>query len=147
MARSSRKALAGALQRDLPSMMLQGFLAAEPKRPVPISLERRRAVRFAMEAIREADEPVCSVRDLCRLTDVGERTLRYAFAESFGVSPKTYLQSQRLNAIRRELRRGVLGAVIADVANQQGFWHMGQFAADYRKMFGELPSATLRRGR
>jgi hypothetical protein len=26
-----------------------------------------------------------------------------------------------------------------------GFWHMGQFAADYRAIYGELPSKTLRR--
>ncbi|MCK5375915.1 MAG: helix-turn-helix domain-containing protein, partial [Acidobacteria bacterium] len=32
---------------------------------------------------------------------------------------------------------------VTDVANNWGFWHMGQFAADYRKMFGELPSQTL----
>jgi AraC family ethanolamine operon transcriptional activator len=32
---------------------------------------------------------------------------------------------------------------IADVANRWGFWHMGQFAADYRRQFGELPSETV----
>jgi len=30
------------------------------------------------------------------------------------------------------------------VANAWGFWHMGQFARDYRRLFGELPSDTLR---
>ena len=34
---------------------------------------------------------------------------------------------------------------IADVANEWGFWHMGQLAADYRRHFGENPSETLRR--
>ena len=33
---------------------------------------------------------------------------------------------------------------IADAANRWGFWHMGQFTADYRELFGELPSKTLR---
>ncbi|RKX41165.1 MAG: hypothetical protein DRP64_11685 [Verrucomicrobia bacterium] len=32
---------------------------------------------------------------------------------------------------------------LLDAANARGFWHMGQFAADYRKLFGENPSATL----
>ena len=73
--------------------------------------------------------------------------MRYAFAEAFGVSPKSYLQSWWLNAVRRELLHGRAGTVIADIANHQGFWHMGQFAADYRRMFGELPLATLKRER
>jgi len=37
--------------------------------------------------------------------------------------------------------------LVADVANRHGFWHMGQFAKDYRKTFGELPSETLKRSR
>ena len=36
---------------------------------------------------------------------------------------------------------------VADVANEWGFWHMGGFAADYRKLFGELPSTTLNRAK
>jgi transcriptional regulator GlxA family with amidase domain len=34
---------------------------------------------------------------------------------------------------------------IADAANAWGFWHMGQFAKDYRTLFGELPSQTRAR--
>ena len=34
----------------------------------------------------------------------------------------------------------------ADSANNWGFWHMGQFAKDYRRLFGELPSKTLHGG-
>ena len=32
---------------------------------------------------------------------------------------------------------------IQDIASHWGFWHLGQFAQDYRHLFGELPSDTL----
>ena len=35
---------------------------------------------------------------------------------------------------------------VADVAASWGFWHLSHFAADYKAMFGELPSETLRAG-
>ena len=76
---------------------------------------------------------------------VSERTLRYAFREQLGVSPKQYLQLVRLGGVRRNLQLAAAGVKIVDVANRWGFWHMGQFAADYRRQFGELPSETLRR--
>jgi len=49
----------------------------------------------------------------------------------------------RLSGVRRDLRRAEAGVKIADVANRWGFWHLGQFAADYRRQFCELPSETL----
>lgn len=69
--------------------------------------------------------------------------MRYAFRELFGVSPKRYLQAVRLNGVRRDLLAATPEAKIADVANRWGFWHLGQFAADYRRQFDELPSETL----
>ena len=50
---------------------------------------------------------------------------------------------------RRALRQAdpTMKGIVADTANARGFWHMGQFAADYRRMFGKLPSETLARGR
>ena len=75
-----------------------------------------------------------------------ERTLNYAFMERFGLSPALYMKVQRLNGVRRDLRGHQEPSMnVADVANKWGFWHLGQFARDYRNLFCELPSATYKR--
>ena len=92
-----------------------------------------------------AEEPI-NLRDLCLITGASKRTLRYGFLERYGVSPKAYFKVFRLNGVRRELRRAdPASAKVIDTANYWGFWHMGKFAADYRRLFGELPSETMGR--
>lgn len=86
-----------------------------------------------------------TVHDLCAGLHVSERTLRYGFQEYFGMGPIAYLKIQRLHRVRRQLQGSTVGqTTVTDVAIQWGFWHMGQFAKDYKQMFGESPSATLR---
>ena len=36
-------------------------------------------------------------------------------------------------------------ATVTAIANDQGFGELGRFAVNYRRLFGEPPSATLRR--
>ncbi len=85
-----------------------------------------------------------SIETLCEAVGVSHRTLLYAFREHYGLAPKRFLVIYRLNGVRRDFYRlGGQGVKIIDVASHWGFWHMGQFAADYRRLFGELPSATL----
>lgn len=112
----------------------------------PTVRRRSEALDRALEAIESVEGEPISLSELCRHASVSERTLQYAFRERLSVSPKQYIQSFRLNRVRRELRSTMAGDIlIADVANQFGFWHLGQFAADYRQFFGELPSETPRR--
>ena len=107
---------------------------------------RLQAVRSSNFYLAERIHEPISVKDLSRAAGVSVRTLQYAFREYMGVSPKAYIQSMRLNAVRKVLRSSRPGTnCVADVANQLGFWHMGQFAADYRRLFGENPSETLDR--
>ncbi|MBL8451298.1 MAG: helix-turn-helix domain-containing protein, partial [Zoogloea sp.] len=63
------------------------------------------------------------------------------------LNPVSFLRAMRLNGVRRALRKadGVHESV-ADVAARWGFWHLSHFAADYKAMFGELHSETLRNG-
>ena len=104
------------------------------------------AICGAESLIARYEREPLSLADLCEATRVSERTLRNAFQRYFGLSPKAYLIARRLNGVRRDLKRAaVTGASINEVAASWGFWHMGQFAADYRCHFGELPSETLRR--
>jgi AraC family ethanolamine operon transcriptional activator len=101
---------------------------------------------WALAAINDQPEEILTVGDLCRIARASERTLRYAFTERFGLAPAHYMKARRLNGARHNLSRGhEISVKIADVANKWGFWHLGQFAKDYRSWFGELPSETHER--
>ncbi len=87
-------------------------------------------------------EPLTAT-DLCRELDVSERSLRYAFREVRGVSPMAAYKARRLNEVRRELKVATGWGAVARIAHRWGFWHPGEFAADYRRLFGERPSQTM----
>jgi AraC family ethanolamine operon transcriptional activator len=86
---------------------------------------------------------VPTVPELCQAAGVSLRTLEYAFRERLGMTPVHYHKVYRLNQVRQMLKRRQTRTVV-DAANAWGFWHMGKFAGDYRKVFGVTPSADLR---
>jgi AraC family ethanolamine operon transcriptional activator len=104
---------------------------------------RAGALKRALRFIDDPDQPSLSVAEICKIVGASLATLERAFTEEFGVSPKAYIQSKRLDSARKQLIKSESGTLIADVANRWGFWHMGRFASDYRRQFGELPSQTL----
>lgn len=133
------------LECTLPGRLMETITASKETAKRPELRTRQLARKKAVDLINASPEIVISVNDLCRITGVSERTLQYAFKEHFGISPKRYLMNVRLNAVRRALRRAVAAEVtITDIAQRFGFWHMSQFAADYRKLFGESPSQTIK---
>jgi len=113
----------------------------EPREYKPF---RTAALKRALVLIDDPQQELISVAVLCKKAGASWATLERAFAEEFGTSPKSYITSRRLSAVRTRLLRAGSSAVVTDIANDCGFWHMGRFAADYRKQFGELPSQTLR---
>lgn len=91
------------------------------------------------------DQPL-TLKDLCKALDINSRSIFYGFQEIFGLSPMAYLKIQRLHSVRRTLKAAdpTMNSIMA-IANQFGFWSAGHFARDYKKMFGELPSETIKR--
>ncbi len=140
------KAMLDEMSFSLSQQLISTLVFSRPEHNKPSHRKRDRALRRAKAYLSEHVQEPVTVSDLCRVTEVSERTLRYAFLEQFGTSPKSYLLAMRLNGVRRHLSHADPSSTkVVDVANHWGFWHMGQFAADYRRLFGELPSETLRR--
>lgn len=102
-------------------------------------------VRRAEELMRSRLHEPLGIVDLCGRLGVSARTLRRAFLERFGLGPMTYYRRIRLNATRTALKGGSPHGV-AEVARRFGFHHLGNFAADYRRLFSERPSETRASG-
>lgn len=135
-----------AFEHELPARLLEAVELSATKPLRPALRPRHKALRHALDYINTSPDKVCSVSDLCRITGVSQRTLEYAFSERYGISPKRYLRESRLNAVHKILTKASPGETkVTDVANLYGFWHMGQFAADYKRLFGRLPSEVLKK--
>jgi AraC-like DNA-binding protein len=101
--------------------------------------------RFS-RVVEEGLDRALYLPELCAALGVSDRTLRTCCHEHLGMGPKRYLLLRRLHLAHRALREAVWGATtVTEVATRFGFWELGRFAGAYRALFGEAPSATLRR--
>ncbi|MBN9563860.1 MAG: helix-turn-helix domain-containing protein [Alphaproteobacteria bacterium] len=85
------------------------------------------------------------IPEICEAIGVSDRTLRACCQDYFGMGPNRYLLLRRMHlAHQRLLAVGPGEATVTEIAMQYGFWELGRFAVEYRRIFGERPSATLR---
>jgi AraC family ethanolamine operon transcriptional activator len=118
--------------------------AAGLPRNRPSLRKRDLAVDRVVDYVRNSSAPPYGLAELCRIAGVSERTLQYAFKERYGIAPNVYVKRCNLNSVRRFLLQAdPEEANVIDIAKGLGFFHQGQFADDYRKLFSELPSTTL----
>ena len=134
------------IHHDLLILALLELLAKEkPNNRVAPSYTHRKAVveRIKDYVASAGDVPVTMAR-LCEIGCTSRRTLQYSFETILGISPMQFLRISRLNRVKRMLSNGPTTSV-SDAAAFNGFYHHSQFSADYKQLFGELPSETLAR--
>jgi AraC-like DNA-binding protein len=100
---------------------------------------RLRIVKSALEYLEKKHFDIEGLGELVDKTGYSERSLQYAFKAIYGVSPMNYIKRSKLNQICKQLLENPEYS-ITDMANLNGFWHMGQFARDFRSVYGRLPS-------
>ena len=62
------------------------------------------------------------------------------------MGPVRYLWLRRMQLARRALLlAGDGSATVTSIAMAHGFWELGRFSVAYRNLFGETPTAALRR--
>jgi len=115
-----------------------------PARPPPAL--RGKGLDRALAYLRQADPSNLTLAELSQAAGVSQRTLEYAFADTFGLTPRNFIKLQRMHAARRDLIfTSPESAKVTQVAYDHGFYHPARFAKYYRQLFGEQPSVTLKR--
>lgn len=103
-------------------------------------------MRRFRRVVEENPEQPLYIPEICKEIRVPSRTLRIVCQEHLGMGPKRYLLLRRMHLARRALRDATPEATtVTDIATRFGFWQLGRFSVEYHALFGESPSATLRR--
>ncbi|NEO57820.1 MAG: helix-turn-helix transcriptional regulator [Okeania sp. SIO3B5] len=91
-------------------------------------------------------EKPLTLKQLAENLGSSSSALLYGFQDLFGISPMRYLKVRRLNAVRQRLKASEPeNCTIFFLASEFGFYSPSHFSRDYKAMFGELPSETLRK--
>ena len=108
------------------------------------AIDGRRIVHACIDHAH-ATQRIPSIGEQCLTAHVSERRLREAFVDEFSQAPSRFFRDWALQQARLRLLRGEPSRVtVTGIGNDLGFFHLGRFAGNYRALFGETPSATLR---
>ncbi|QSR34326.1 AraC family transcriptional regulator [Marinobacterium iners] len=84
------------------------------------------------------------VHAMAKASNVSIRTVYNQFSKYFGLTPKRYIRKAKMKNLREELVRNTKLRNVTQAALDYGFTHLGRFSSEYREMFGELPSETIK---
>ena len=107
--------------------------------PAIVPLKLRTAEQYAKAHAASAP----TVEQLAQEVGISARNLHDLFIRFRGMAPSDFIREERLRGIRGALLRARPGATVSGIAAGWGYQNFGNFAALYRKRFGELPSETL----
>ena len=107
---------------------------------------RARVMRRLEEVLTSTPDRPLYMPQLCTTVGASYTMLRDCCQDYLGMSPKRYLWLRRMQLVRRALRiADAEKTTVTEIATDYGFWELGRFAVAYRSLFGEAPSAALRR--
>ena len=107
---------------------------------------RARVMRRLEEVLTSTPDRPLYMPQLCATVGASYTMLRDCCQDYLGMSPKRYLWLRRMHLVRRALRiADAEKTTVTEIATDYGFWELGRFAVAYRSLFGEAPSAALRR--
>lgn len=139
-------AAAHGLDQQLIQLLVE-CLSARPANAVGRTMCPGREVMVRLERlIQNRSQGGLDMRQIRSELGVPDRFLRSCCNAHVGMSPMSYVRLHQLQLANRTLRRLASQSLdIAEVAARFGFRSPGRFAKSYRELYGELPSATLRR--
>ena len=138
--------VARAIEEALLDAMILCVTEGQSDRVRNVHRHRARVMRRLEEVLTSTPDRPLYMPQLCATVGASYTTLRDCCQEYLGISPKRYLWLRRMHLVHRALRSAdAEKTTVTEIATDYGFWELGRFAVAYRSLFGEAPSAALRR--
>src|SRR5262249_14704185 len=107
---------------------------------------RERLIARTLQLVEAHRDQPLLLTQLCSELAVSERTLRNVFQEYFGVGPIRFLKLRQLREINAALSQADPSReTVTHLAGGFGVWDFSLFARNYKRLYGESPSETLRK--
>jgi AraC family ethanolamine operon transcriptional activator len=107
------------------------------------ALNAYRLARKGRDYLAANIDTATRISDMCSEVGTTYRAVERAFMTTYGVSPKRYLLLRRLAKLRETLQDARdEDRSLSDAYLSCGLVHFGRAAAEYRAIYGELPSVT-----
>ncbi len=137
---------AHSLEQEL-ILAIVGCTATEAVAEDGFWLHRHREIMRRFLSLIEANQSnPLYIPGICAALGISSSTLLRCCREQLGVGPQRYLWQRRMNMARHALAKSdVVHTSVTEIATNYDFWELGRFSVAYHAMFGETPSATLRR--
>jgi AraC-like DNA-binding protein len=138
--------VAKTLEQRITHALVKALVVGTPSERRWLPGQHARIVNRFLEFLEaRPDEPVY-LAEICTAIGASERTLRTCCQEVLGAGPLRYLWMRRMHLARRALMHADASmTTVTEIATAHGFWELGRFSVEYRTLFGESPSQSLRR--
>jgi AraC family ethanolamine operon transcriptional activator len=127
------------LRDELLVRLVAALSCPDGSRPLCMGRAAQLERRARALVMKRLDDPP-TVGTLCEALGVSRRTLQSCFQSTWGMGPLVWLNTMRLNAVRRRLKSA---PSVTEAATEYGFWHFGHFSHDFQALFGVRPSDML----
>ena len=139
-------AAAASLEHTLITSMLTGLEHnLDELLRLPTAMAGNTQIRQLEEYLEaHATQPI-DMQTIARATGHSVSSIYHTFRRHRGYTPMEFLKRVRMRLARQQLLQAGPGSSVTFIALECGFAHLGRFAADYKRHFGESPSDTINR--
>jgi AraC-like DNA-binding protein len=138
--------VARALERSLVHAMIVCLAEGKPVEEGAGGPRHQAIIARLEESLAANQGEPMYLAEICVATGATERTLRACCQEHLGMGVIRYLWLRRMHLAHHALNLGdPVTMTVTDIATECGFWELGRFSVEYRALFGEAPSESLRR--
>lgn len=111
----------------------------------PVAMAGNTQIRLIEEFLEaHATQPI-DMQTIARETGHSVSSIYRTFRRYRDYTPMEFLKRIRMRLVRQQLLQAYPGSSVTSIALDCGFAHLGRFAAEYKRYFGESPSETVKR--